>query len=87
MRNEKPSAGDVVASGASAPFAVGSVVAGKYVIERVIGEGGLGTVVAAKHLQLDQRVAIKYLLPATLKTPSLVERFVREGRLASSIKS
>jgi serine/threonine-protein kinase len=71
----------------SAAFAVGSVVAGKYVIERVIGEGGLGMVVAARHLQLEQRVAIKYLLPATLKSPSLVERFVREGRLAASIKS
>jgi serine/threonine protein kinase len=71
----------------SAAFAVGGVVAGKYVIERVIGEGGLGTVVAARHLQLEQRVAIKYLLPATLKSPSLVERFVREGRLAASIKS
>src|SRR5208282_2364203 len=72
---------------AVAAFEVGSVVAGKYKIERVIGDGGLGVVVAAKHLQLDQRVAIKYLLPATLKKPMLVERFLREGRLAARIKS
>ena len=87
MHKKEPSAPDAAAATASAAFAVGSVVAGKYVIERVIGEGGLGTVVAAKHLQLEQRVAIKYLLPESRKSPSLVERFVREGRLAASIRS
>jgi serine/threonine-protein kinase len=56
-------------------------------MERVIGEGGVGVLVPARHVQLEQRVAIKYLLPATLKSPTLVERFLREGRLAASIKS
>ncbi len=79
--------GGEASSPAVAAFEVGSVVAGKYKIERVIGDGGLGVVVAAEHLQLDQRVAIKYLLPATLKKPMLVERFLREGRLAARIKS
>jgi serine/threonine-protein kinase len=62
-------------------------VAGKYVIERIIGEGGFGVVAAARHLQLGQDVAIKYLLPTALKSPMVVERFVREARLAASIRS
>jgi serine/threonine-protein kinase len=68
-------------------FAVGSVVAGKYFIEELIGEGGLGAVVKAKHLQLDQHVAIKYLKSAVAARPDIVERFLREARLAAKIKS
>ena len=68
-------------------FEVGNVIAGKYLIERVIGVGGLGVVVAAKHIALEQSVAIKYLLPAAQMTPTFVERFIREARLAASIKS
>jgi serine/threonine-protein kinase len=63
------------------------VVAGKYLIESVIGQGGLGVVVAARHIALEQSVAIKYLLPAAQMTPTFVERFIREARLAARIKS
>ncbi len=42
-------------------FRPGARIADKYLVEKLIGEGGLGVVVAAKHLQLDQTVAIKYL--------------------------
>jgi serine/threonine protein kinase len=38
---------------------VGSVRGGKYVVEGVLGRGGMGVVVAARHRDLDQRVAIK----------------------------
>ncbi len=41
----------------------GDVLAGKYRVERVLGAGGMGVVVAAHHLQLDERVALKFLLP------------------------
>ena len=68
-------------------FQVGCVIAGKYEIERVLGEGGLGFVVAARHLELDQMVAIKYLRDEALASPSTVERFAREARLAANIKS
>jgi serine/threonine-protein kinase len=71
----------------SPSFRTGGVLLGKYRIERVLGEGGLGVVVAATHLQLDQRVAIKYLKPTALTQKSAVERFLREARLASQIKS
>ena len=41
----------------------GDVLVGKYRVERVLGAGGMGVVVAARHLRLDERVAIKFLLP------------------------
>jgi eukaryotic-like serine/threonine-protein kinase len=65
----------------------GDVLAGKYRVEHVLGVGGVGVVVAAVHLELDERVAIKFLLPAALKQPELVSRFAREARAAVRIKS
>jgi serine/threonine-protein kinase len=68
-------------------FSNGSIIAGKYLVEETIAEGGIGVVVVAKHLALQQRVAIKYLKPKTLANPTLVERFVREARLAAQLTS
>lgn len=65
----------------------GDVLAGKYRVESVLGRGGMGVVVAARHLQLDERVAIKFLLPAALKQPEAVTRFIREAKAAIRIKS
>jgi serine/threonine protein kinase len=65
----------------------GQVLAGKFRIERVLGQGGMGVVVAATHLQLDERVALKFLLPDALSNPEAVERFAREARAAVKIKS
>src|SRR5205085_7771712 len=70
----------------TAPVSPGDVLAGKYLVEQVLGVGGMGVVVAAKHLQLDQRVAIKYLLPQALLNPEVVERFAREARAAAKIR-
>jgi serine/threonine-protein kinase len=44
-------------------------------------------VVAAHHLQLDERVALKFLLPEALSSPEAVARFVREARAAVKIKN
>jgi serine/threonine protein kinase len=68
-------------------FLPGSRIANKYLVEAVIGEGGLGVVVRARHVQLEQPVAIKYLKPYALTLPGIVERFVREARLAARIKN
>jgi len=53
----------------------------------VLGEGGMGVVVAARHLQLDERVAIKFMLPHMLADTEAVARFAREARAAVRIKS
>jgi serine/threonine-protein kinase len=70
-----------------APVEVGGLVAGRYRVERVIGEGGMGVVVAARHVKLDERVAIKFLLKEALLRPDLIARFLREGRSAAQIRS
>jgi serine/threonine-protein kinase len=64
-----------------------NLLAGKYRLERVIGQGGMGVVVAAMHVQLDERVAIKLLLPDALASAETVARFQREARAAVRIKS
>src|ERR1700722_1939636 len=66
-------------------FAEGDILAGKYRIERVLGKGGMGVVVAAMHLQLRQRVALKFLLPDA--TGEVTERFQREARAAARLRS
>jgi serine/threonine-protein kinase len=63
------------------------VLAGKYQVERVLGVGGVGVVVAARHLQLDERVALKFLLPAMAANAEAVARFAREARSAVRIKN
>jgi serine/threonine-protein kinase len=68
-------------------FREGDVLAGKYKIERVIRQGGMGIVVAAQHLQLPIKVALKFLLPSASLAPEAVARFLREARAASLIQS
>ena len=65
----------------------GDLLAGKYRVERVLGQGGMGVVVAAQHLTLRQTVAVKLLLPEAMERHDSVERFLREGRAAVSIQS
>ena len=67
--------------------APGQVLAGKYRVERVLGAGGMGVVVAATHLELDQLVALKFLLPQFLENAEAVQRFTREARAAVRIRS
>jgi hypothetical protein len=71
----------------SAGVREGDVLAGKYRVERVLGMGGMGVVVAARHLQLDTKVAIKFLLPGMLEDRDAVTRFAREARAAVKITS
>ncbi len=65
----------------------GAILADKYLIEREIGRGGIGVIVSAHHMQLDQRVAIKYLQRKVLGNVTVIERFAREARLAAKIRS
>ncbi len=68
------------------PVREGDLISGKYAIERVLGDGGMGVVVSARHLELGERVALKFLLPEAAKNPEACLRFVREARAAARIK-
>ncbi|HEY3817433.1 MAG TPA: cytochrome c peroxidase [Polyangiaceae bacterium] len=72
---------------ASSPVKEGDLLAGKYRVERVLGVGGMGVVVAARHEQLDQRVAIKFVRDEALDNEDAVARFLREARAAVRLKS
>jgi eukaryotic-like serine/threonine-protein kinase len=65
----------------------GSVVADKYRIERVIGEGGMGIVFAAVHLELDHRVALKIVRDELTEHDEAVERMLREARNSARLRS
>ena len=68
-------------------LAMGELVDGRFRIEAVIGEGGMGIVYAAHHLALDMPVAIKVLNHATSLQVEMGARFLREARAAAKLKS
>jgi serine/threonine-protein kinase len=76
-----------VADPASPPVREGDLLAGKYRVERIIGSGGMGVVVAARHEQLDQLVALKFVRDEALGNQDAVQRFLREARAAVKLKS
>ncbi len=65
----------------------GQVLAGKYRVERVIGEGGMGTVLEARHELLDVAVAVKVLSAELSHQPAIIARFLREARAVARLKS
>ena len=65
---------------------MGSILAGKYRVDRVLGQGGMGIVLAATHVHLGQQVALKLLLDEVLSEPSIVERFLREARASAQLR-
>jgi tRNA A-37 threonylcarbamoyl transferase component Bud32 len=70
------------------PFPPGTVLAGKYRVERLLGEGGMGWVVEATHEQLEQRVAIKFMHATQAgENKEAIARFLREARAAARIQS
>ena len=71
----------------AASLRVGEVIADKYRIERQIGSGGMGVVALATHLQLDQPVALKFLLEGALEHDIATERFLREARATFRLRS
>ncbi|KYF90023.1 protein kinase, partial [Sorangium cellulosum] len=68
-------------------IAPGTVIARKYRVERTIGRGGMGLVVEALHLDLDTRVAIKFLLPEFMSYTEAAERFMREARTVAKLQT
>jgi YVTN family beta-propeller protein len=64
---------------------IGTQIAG-YLIERLVGRGGMGVVYLAQHLRLNRRVALKLLTPEFAEDPKFRDRFVRESQLAASLE-
>jgi eukaryotic-like serine/threonine-protein kinase len=69
----------------AAPVNVGDVLAGKYAVEKVLGSGAMGVVVAARQLELDRRVALKFLTSAQIGVEHRA-RFLREARAAGKLQ-
>jgi serine/threonine-protein kinase len=69
------------------PFAVGDVIADKYEVVGLLGTGGMGYVISARHTELGEMMALKFLRPEALVHAELVERFAREARAAAKIRS
>src|SRR5512145_362635 len=65
----------------------GRVLAEKYRIDRIIGRGGMGIVIAATHVHLNHRVALKVQLPETQTQPGAQARFLREARAVAQLRS
>jgi serine/threonine-protein kinase len=66
---------------------IGSVVAGKYRVDRLIGRGGMGAVFQATHLAIGKRVALKFLNREAARDRDAAERFQREALAASVVES
>jgi serine/threonine-protein kinase len=80
----RPSAAREARSATPSP---GEIIAGKYAVEDVLGRGGMGVVVAARHMQLGQRVAIKFLRRDAAADASAAVRFLQEGRAAAALSN
>jgi serine/threonine protein kinase len=76
-----------IAGGASPYPAPGEVIDGKYQVEKMIGEGGMGAVARAIHLLRRAPVALKFMNPQFMNFPGAVERFINEAVAASQIES
>jgi serine/threonine-protein kinase len=68
-------------------IAVGAELVGKYRVTREIGRGGMAAVYEAIHLALGKKVAVKVLAADLAASTTVIERFFREARAASSVKS
>jgi serine/threonine-protein kinase len=79
--------GDPASTETATALAVGDVVADRYRIDALLGQGGMGVVYRVEHLHLRKPLALKVLLPEWSSMPEVVARFEREAIAASNIQS
>ncbi|MDT7603913.1 MAG: eukaryotic-like serine/threonine-protein kinase [Acidobacteriota bacterium] len=65
---------------------IGEVLDGKYRLERLLGQGGMGAVYLATHLGTERPVALKLIAPQFMRNDEFVERFKREARAAGRLR-
>jgi serine/threonine protein kinase len=65
---------------------IGQTLVGRYLIQKKLGEGGMGAVYLATHQLLEKQVALKVLHNEFARKPDLVERFIQEAKAASRIR-
>ncbi len=65
---------------------IGTTLSGKYVLDSVIGRGGMGTVFAGHHALSSRGVAVKVLHPQHVRDPVAVRRFLNEARTAAAFR-
>ncbi|MFO0755502.1 MAG: hypothetical protein U0359_03375 [Byssovorax sp.] len=68
------------------PIEPGEILAGKYRVERVLGEGGMGVVLAVTHLGLKKPRAIKLMRPEIAESASATRRFLREAQASAELE-
>src|SRR5262245_50897666 len=68
-------------------LAVGTVIAGRYRVERHLGQGGMGSVFLVQHVHTDERFALKLLHATVVKDATTLDRFRREARTPARIDS
>src|SRR6516225_794695 len=66
---------------------VGAVVAGKYVVRRIVGSGSMGVVCEAEHIEIGKRVALKLIESSLATSSDIAMRFRQEARAASLVES
>jgi hypothetical protein len=66
---------------------VGQTVDGRYLVEAIVGKGGMGTVYACRHVVVGKPFAMKVLRSGVEQTEGVLQRFIREAQTANSIKS
>mgnify|MGYP002137125227 CR=1 FL=1 len=86
VENVAPSApGPRLATGTTHSNLIGHVLAERYRLIKLIGEGGMGSVYQAEHTTIGRKLAIKVLAPEYGDSPEVVARFLQEARTASML--
>src|SRR5690606_22099380 len=81
-----PSAQDAMSDPSDGTKRLGQLVSGRYRIQQLLGEGGMGSVYLAEHTHMKKRVALKLLHPEMSENAEVLARFEREAMAAAHIE-